>query len=325
LWKSSDGGETLEQLVTGFVSRRVVDAVASAGDAYVNTVQDGGAGGLYRSENGGRSWDLAASAERMGDQHLHLLAADPDNPDLILTANQAKLTRSADGGKSWKPVAFPPKASGDKRIQAIAAFRTPDGPLFLAGTESGLWKSSDGLQWKSVALSAAKIRQDVRAIRVSPKAGRVVIQTAQTLYLSQDGGDSWKIMPILLPTSIIYDVALGDDPGQSVLLATARGLYRSIDSGRTWAAVTQGLAEGTVNSVVYEPGERANAYVAQFGQVFRSKDGGVNWTRVEGAVLEEATIRRLWFHPGQHGRMFALTPDLGVFYLDLPTLAVHNK
>jgi photosystem II stability/assembly factor-like uncharacterized protein len=130
---------------------------------------------------------------------------------------------------------------------------------------------------------------------------------------------------VLIPTSAIYDIALGESPESPVLLATSKGMLRSSDGGKSWNAVTSGLEEGTVNTVAFRPGQPGWAFAAQFGRVFRSEDSGKTWASIPDGDLQESTIRKLWFHPGHSGRLLALTPDLGVFYLDLIPLAVHNK
>lgn len=324
LWKASRDGAPTGPFVNGFVNRRVVDAVWSAGRALLNTVQEGpGSGGIFVSEDGGANWDLAISTQKMGDAHLHLLAADPDNPLLILAGREDRLMRSADGGKSWKPVPLPLPGA---RLQSLAAVRHGEKSVFLAATNRGLLRSPDGgLTWKASTLTSARIVPDVKTIRTSPKGLRAIAKTSQTLYVSSNGGESWSALPVLLPTSTIYDIALGDDPAEPILLATASGLSRSADGGRTWTTVTAGLEEGTVSTVAYRPGRGGSAVAAQFGRAFKSEDGGKTWSAIPGGSLQESTIRRLWFHPGHEGRILALTPDLGVFYLDLNPMAVHNK
>lgn len=327
LWLTRDGGATLERQVNGFVSRRVVDTAWAGDRMWVNTVQDGETGGIYVSENGGRVWELAASARKLGDQHINLLAASPSRPELLLAANQRKLLRSTDGGENWKPVPhpFPPGKSPAPRIQALAALRSGGTDLFFAGTDQGLWRSADGgVSWKPAPLSMAKVIQDVKFIRSSPNGERLVVKSGATLYQSANGSNWWPL-PVLIPTSLIYDISVGDGEGEAILLATARGMLRSENAGKIWQTVSAGLDEGTVNSVARNPGKPGHLYAAQFGQLFESEDFGKTWRKLPQAALREATIRRLWFHPGHQDRLLALTPDLGVFYLDLPTMRVHNR
>jgi photosystem II stability/assembly factor-like uncharacterized protein len=323
LWFSSTGGQKIERSVRGFVNRRVVDAAWAGDRAWVNTVQDGDSGGVYFSEDGGRQWELAASGARLGDQHLHLLAADPNNPGLVLAGNERRLLRTLDGGKTWKPVvAFPP----GYKIQALAATLRDESTVFLAGTDKGLLRSTDqGSTWRPVPLTLAKIVPDVKSIRISPRGSRAIARTGHTLYLSGNAGETWWTVPVLVPTSTIYDIALGDEAGDPILLATARGMLRSEDGGKHWSPATDGLEEGTVSTVAFRPDGKSVVYAAQFGRVFLSEDAGKTWRPLPGASLPEATIRRLWFHPRFGERLLALTPDLGVFYLDLTAFRVHNR
>jgi photosystem II stability/assembly factor-like uncharacterized protein len=325
LWRATEGGEKTEPFIQGFVNRRVIDAVWTSDRSFLNTVQEaGGAGGIFSSEDGGTQWTLATTGQRIGERHVHLIAADPENPAVLLAAGERSLFRTADAGKIWRPTA--PPGPNSYRFQSLAAVNSAGKSLFLAGTDRGLFRSADGgASWKPVQLTLARITPDVKSIHTSPRSGRVVVKTGQTLYVSNNGGETWWTLPVLIPTSTIYDIALGESPDDPVLLATSKGMLRSSDGGKTWQVIASGLEEGTVNTVAYRPGPAGGAFAAQFGRVFRSEDLGKTWAPIPDGALQESTIRKLWFHPGHSGRLLALTPDLGVFYLDLIPLAVHNK
>jgi photosystem II stability/assembly factor-like uncharacterized protein len=322
LWRSEDGGETVKPWNHGFVNRKVLDLTEAGGRLYANTIQDGEAGGVYASDDGGHTWDLAANAGRVGDNHVQSVAGHPSKPEVVFAANERRLLRTLDGGKTWKPLVLPGRA-GQTRVGAVHVVEQKTAVVFL-GTNQGLYRSADlGATWQPVALSKASIPMPVTGLVAA--GARILVRTAHALYMSEDTGAAWRPLNLLFPTSQIYDIALSERPADPILLATAKGLFRSEDGGRTWFQKDHGLVEGTVSSVRYQPGGRGRAWAVQFSRLFSSTDGGVNWDIVEGGEILESTIRTLWAGIAHPGRLFALTPDLGMFYLDLQSLQVHNN
>jgi photosystem II stability/assembly factor-like uncharacterized protein len=192
-------------------------------------------------------------------------------------------------------------------------------PALFAGTDKGLFRSGDlGATWQPVKLTTAAIRHSVQAIYTSPAAPRrMAVRTGQAVFVSEDAGTTWKVLNILFPVSLIYDLALPDKTAGTFLLATAQGLFVSEDGGKMWQQTERGLAPGTVSTLAVRPGRNGEVYAAQFGKVYRSVNGGRDWTVLPRAEIPETTLRKLAFHAGESGRLLALTPDLGVFYLDL--------
>jgi photosystem II stability/assembly factor-like uncharacterized protein len=322
LWRSDDGGETAKPWNHGFVNRKVLGMTEAGGRLYANTIQDGEAGGVYASDDGGRTWQLAANGARIGDNHIQSVAGHPSKPDIVFAANERRLLRTTDGGKSWKALALPGRP-GQTRVGAVHV-QEHHGVFVFLGTSQGLYRSPDlGATWQPVPLVKANIPMPVTGLVAA--GPRMLVRTAHALYLSEDYGSSWRPLNLLFPTSEVYDIALSERAGDPILLATAKGLFRSEDGGRTWFQKDRGLVEGTVSSVRYQPGGRGRVWAVQFSRLYVSPNGGIEWSIVEQGEIPESTIRSLWTGPAHPGRLFALTPDLGMFYLELHSLQVHNK
>jgi photosystem II stability/assembly factor-like uncharacterized protein len=325
LWRSDNGGETIEPLNEGFVNRRVVGVTSAGGVLFANVVQDGESGGLFASRDGGRNWKLATSAAVLGDNHITKLAGCAARADFLLAGNGTRALRTLDGGKSWREVRF--GGQSGTQLQALACTSGPGGAgsgkeTVLAGTNQGLLQSRDfGTTWQAVRLTAASIRHSVSDIYISPATPRrVVVRTTQAMYLSEDGGAAWRVLNILFPVNQINDFALAGAGSGAYLAATSGGLYASDDAGRTWKKRENGLQPGTVSTLAVRPGQEAEVYAAQFGSVYRSGDQGMNWRIVSGAEMVEATLRRLVFPDRQGAQLLSITPDMGVFWLDLQSV-----
>lgn len=326
LWRSDNGGETIVPINEGFVNRRVVSVTSADGVLYANVVQDGDSGGIFASRDGGKNWNMAASAAALRDNHITKLAGCASRPDFLLAGNEMRALRTLDGGRTWRVVNFGGKTGA--RLQAIACTSAPAGgpgsgkETVLAGTDRGLLQSRDfGATWQAVRLTTANIRHSISDIYISPATPRrVVVRTTQAIYLSEDGGAAWRVLNILFPVSQINDFALAGQGSGAYLAATSGGLYVSDDAGRTWRKRENGLQPGTVSTLAVRPGRESEVYAAQFGSVYVSIDQGMKWRLLAGAEMVEATLRKLVFHDRQGGRLLAITPDTGVFSLELQSV-----
>ena len=323
LWKTEDGGKTLQRIGEGFTTRRVGQIVHAGPRLYLTTLQDGDAGGLFSSDDRGGKWSLVADADLLGGQHFQFLAAHPFNPNALIVGNTDRLRRSTDAGKTWKDIPVPgtgrAPSGGEKepaRLQCLAAVEGAKGAVLLAGASRGLFRSLDfGSTWAPAALTSLKIVQSVLGLTVAGQ--RILARTGESLYLSGDAGVTWKPLSLLLSTSTIYDIALSPRQDEAVLLATAQGLYRNEAGSTRWERIAGGLQDGTVASVAWDGVAAKHAWCVQFGTLYESVDSGRTWRALPGSAISDASIRKLWADGVIGSRLLAVTPELGIFYLEL--------
>ena len=118
LFKSTDGGTTWKKLTNGFPTTeqglgRIGFGIApSQPDRIYATVDAGAAGGIYRSDNGGESWQRIQTDNRLWGRGSDFaeIKVDPKNAEIVYRANVVTW-KSIDGGKNW--TAFRGAPGGD--------------------------------------------------------------------------------------------------------------------------------------------------------------------------------------------------------------------
>lgn len=323
--KSTDSGENFRAVNAGFVNHGLTQITGAGARLYASSVYEGHYGGVFSSDDGGLHWTLRANEEALSGRNLNSLAAAPTRADLLFAASEDGVMKSADGGQSWTRLLAQPRAavragrpaSGSQRIHALKLMQL-DKLVLFAGTDAGLFRSANaGMTWAQVK-SPGMSDVPVLAIYAPPRgAARMAVETRSGLFVSEDGGGTWRAAFLPDSSYYIYDVALSIDRDAPILAATSRGVLQSVDGGDHWRLVSEGVPASTVESVRFHPEQPLEAYLVQYGKVFQSLDGGTSWQPFPSDGLENSSVRRLWLAPGLPGRIFALSAARGALVFDL--------
>ena len=190
------------------------------------------------------------------------------------------------------------------------AMHPKDPGIILAGTESGIHRSTDrGLSWQWIrdgfpplkeygfsAPIAAIVFDPEHPNRVYAGVGRPRWNKggAGAVYCSDDTGLTWRLISAgqLPADAIVGDIELKPDASQTVLVATQRGIFRSDDSGETWTGSNKGLPHENVAELAFAPSSPDTVYAslrttardkdAFDGGVYRSDDAGKTWQSANG-------------------------------------------
>jgi photosystem II stability/assembly factor-like uncharacterized protein len=153
LYKSTDGGTTWTHLTKGLPSTdeglgRIGFDVAPSNPKRLYAMVDARrAGGVYRSDDGGESWERINGEPRLWGRGSDFaeVKIDPKNPDLLYVANTCSY-RSTDGGKTF--VAFKGAPGGD---DPHTFWINPDDTrvILLAGDQGACISVNGGETWSS--------------------------------------------------------------------------------------------------------------------------------------------------------------------------------
>lgn len=186
LMASRDGGVTWESVsLRGEVDFHTMAASAD-GDVVYGWY---GGGGLYRSADGGRSWETPPAPALVEAGGAMSLAVSRDDPDHVVAATRTGLWRSTDGGDTWDSV-----LSG-----AVTAVTYDPGDaervVAYATEGEGLVVSEDaGETWTPVGWSAGDDAVGSIAIHPTDTDTMVIGTYGADLLRTTDGGATFTAL-----------------------------------------------------------------------------------------------------------------------------------
>jgi photosystem II stability/assembly factor-like uncharacterized protein len=304
LMVSTDDGRTVREINAGFTNRNFTVLTGSKGVLYVSSVFEPGSGGIYRTDNYGLRWQRSAGESGLD---IRFLTAAPDQPQTLFAAGYHGLFKSIDGGKTWNG-----KTSLSESAGHVTALLALPRNVLLAGTDQGLFRSTDGIGWQLEAGTGSGIK----SLQLSGDHTASAL-SAHGAYVSTDAGATWRACGEPAPSIVWYGLAFdnGRTDGSAALAATSTGLFRSTDGCRSWVRATglQSAADSdTASIVLFHPTHAGEAFAAQGGRVFRSTDDGQHWAPVDDEGRGFSWPLSLFILPDAPDRIFALFPRRGV-------------
>jgi photosystem II stability/assembly factor-like uncharacterized protein len=287
VWKTTDGGRTFEPVfddqpvqAIGALAVAPSDANivwAGTGEAWVIRPSDVMGDGIYKSTDAGKTWKNVGLVEtgRIGRVIVH-----PTNPNVVYACALGRSTgpqqergvyRTKDAGAHWERVLFVDPDTGCSGLSMDA--RDPN--VLLAGT------------WQVVMHTWAMFSG-------GPGSG---------VFLSKDGGSTWKKLEAGLPKAPVGKIDVAIAPTNSrrmyALIQTADqgSLWRSDDAGEKWQVVSRDRTligrAGYYIRLGVSTGDENEVLVAS-STLHRSTDGGRTFTDARGGCGD---CHDIWIDP----------------------------
>ncbi len=211
-------------------------------------------GGVFRSDDGGRTWQ-----ELMGvhGKSIRALAMAPSDHNTLVIGALDGVFRSRDGGATWErispenPLSTENHSSLKNFVSVAIDPQNPD--VMYAGTRHLPWKTTNGgASWHNLK-DGILDDSDVFSIIVDPKVpSRVYASACSGIYKSDNGAEVFHRVQGL-PHSAIRTRVLKQDPQRPsiVYAGTTGGLWKTVDGGVKWSLVS--APDVIVNDVLIDP------------------------------------------------------------------------
>ncbi|MDD2252061.1 MAG: hypothetical protein PHQ10_03750 [Dehalococcoidales bacterium] len=361
VWKSTDGGN-IWKVVGDFRSdgALLVMRVVSDGDTvYAATFHPNlRMGRLYKSTNGGESWDDITNG--LGKGVLDI-AIDPQNPDTLYVMTNINFAyKSINGGDSWEQIdSFPDAGPYDIEVnpentsEVFAAVRGgslpswftrisgdfPAGIVFKDG--AGVYKSEDsGKTWNHLI----KTTGSCRAVRLHPHDPNVIftVDIFDGLLITTDGGLSWRKLSVGKTPMVLTSIAVA---GERIYVGTQGcGIYSGDIDLNDWSITwcedrCNKPIPDVFNMMIHVDIENQDKiFVSSYpGGMFYSGDGGLSWSdrnAITPSIIVDDPLRQGYYtfsvYPAETSQMWLGTWGKGAWVsydshvLNIPS-GLYNK
>lgn len=313
VWKTTDGGSNWKNISDKYFGSSIgAVAVAPSDEAIVyagegeNTMRGNvseGIGGIWRSEDGGKSWKNLGLKD---GRHIIRIIIHPRNPDIVWAAVMGHLFgpneergvyKTTDGGKTWKRTLFVNNQTGcsdlvmepgNPSVFYAGTWRLIRTPYSLesGGEGSGLWKSTDGGEtWTNITAKKGlpKNTWGIVGVAVAPsntdKIYALIENKDGGLYMSSDAGETWALQSNdnnIRQRAWYYTKVFVDPKNENKVYCPNVGFMFSTDGGKTFKPIR--TPHGDHHDLWIDPEDGNRMIVADDGGAQVSFDGGTNWS-----------------------------------------------
>ena len=291
----------------------------------------GGASGLWKSINGGRTWNRSVDEARALDPQADVFDIEVTgaNGDVIYLAafekNRGRILRSEDAGAHFRELYA--TSLEKKYVFDIVVDRTDKKHILAVTGEGALIETkNEGLTWRIKKTFTKPL------VRLIPNPNNIqelyVINGDGEVYKSVTGGSNWteerlgvsyQGTPALeeYPPSIIKFAGgiaqgLGTvfmlDPNNAsrVYLGLGKSLLRSGDGGFTWKEMNLLYSKDLlpVTAIAVDPHKSSVVYVAASQELQKSLDDGATWSSI--ALPAGVGVKKMFIHRQDSNVMFAV-------------------
>jgi photosystem II stability/assembly factor-like uncharacterized protein len=284
---SQDAAATFRASNGGFYQRQVTALLPDAmhsGTMYAGVVNDKSYGGVFVTEDGGKTWLQRSGG--LGGRDIFSLAQSDDGTvfagtshgifrwdgsgwqqdGMVVNMTAKTVTVIKKGKKTSKTTT---EASEPVAIDAQVNDLSVNGTVWFAATADGVYRSvTQGATWTGPVLTEPKYRF------VDAHGATVFAARREELKLSEDSGMTWN--SIALPEKLTSVRALTTSPNGTLWVGGREGAFFSDDRGHTWSAIP--LPVSDISNIDYDASlKRVVITSGNSTLVFAVDPGDKNW------------------------------------------------
>ncbi|MDP3727744.1 MAG: hypothetical protein Q8R35_03865 [bacterium] len=246
-------------------------------------------GGLFRSVDGGRTWQKVAARGSVNAGDWMSLVADPRDRKVIFAGgHDLGVIQSTDGGITWV------RADNGIRgadIHGLAINQRNPALLFAYSVGNGMFRSEDGgKSWKRMddgpenpgvrSLGYVAVQTSMDRSMGSDNWGLLFAGTADGLSQSFSCFCGWTETTETFRNTTVYALATLHRDLTVMYAGTKDGAWKTTDAGQTWR-VLGGLNGVKISAIAINPENSSELTAAsEGGVVYQSGDAGERWQQV---------------------------------------------
>jgi photosystem II stability/assembly factor-like uncharacterized protein len=297
------------QIGPAFISGRVSQIAVFPDDPNHYLIAEA-SGGVWATTNNGTTWTPVF--DNYGSYSIGHIAIDPKNPSIVWVGtgennNQRSVSygdgvyKSEDGGRTFRNVGLKTtehiaRIVVDPRDSNVVYVAAP-GPLWKAGGERGLYKTTDGGKTWSASLIKVGDYAGCSDVIMDPRNPDILLAATHqrqrryfgmihggpesALYRSTDAGKTWSQVRGGFASGELGRIGLNFAPANpSIIYAQVEGpegrggTYRSTDNGATWEKRGTYDSQGQYYSKIQvDPANSDRVYIMNM-HIMVSDDGG---------------------------------------------------
>ena len=312
VWKTTDSGETWENISDGYFGGSIGSVEVSQSDPNVIYVGGGEVTvrgnvsygyGIWKSTDAGKTWKHIGLEN---SRHIPRIRVHPKDHNLVYAAvlgdlfkssEERGVYRSRDGGETWEQILFANADAGavdltfdptNPRIIYASTWRVRRTPYSLesGGDGSALWKSTDsGNTWTDISANKGLPGGiwGISGVTVSPvnpdRVWAIIENDEGGVYRSDDSGESWSRVNesrALRQRAWYYSRIYADTEDEDRVYVMNVRYHRSTDGGKTFEAFV--APHGDHHDLWIAPEDNQRMIIGDDGGAQVSSDGGENWS-----------------------------------------------
>jgi len=335
LWKTTDGGSNWKNVSDGFFGGGVGAVAVAPSDETIVYAGEGEStlrnnvsenlGGIWRTDNGGRSWHNLGLKD---SRHIARIVVHPKDPDIVWVAVMGHLFgpnaergvyKTTDGGKSWRRILFVNDQTacseivmepGNPSVLYAGMWRVKRTPYSMesGGEGSGLYKSTDGGEtWTNLSAHKGLPKGIWGVVNIALSASDpdkvfAMIENAQGgLFVSPDRGETWSKVNAdneIRQRSWYFNRVYVDPKNENIVYCLNVELMRSLDGGKTFTSLSS--PHGDHHDLWIDPADGHRLILADDGGAQVSFNGGSDWSSLDnqptGQIYRVSTDNAFPYH-----------------------------
>lgn len=219
LYHSTNSGENWE-FISGLDEQPINHLVSDPSNHNVIYAAVG-TDGVYKSEDGGLTWNLSSSGLRSGVNFPHLTIDPVDHNTLYVTTENDFIYKSEDSGDSWQQIRV---GLGHRSFSSLIVSSSNPNLIYSGSLGGGVYHSDNGGDnWE---FTNDDFEEPVLSLAFDPADNSIIYAgTELGMYRSTNGGENWLQFDTFDDEGSVFSIATTNDSDELIITGFIDGAY----------------------------------------------------------------------------------------------------